>query len=96
VADTAASSPEPSVITASPPVVTTQLTRISKQAETRAGLKSASVVIAASVLRVERRRALSNDVWRIHEMHWRSNMTAWLSGLSTWGEHTQQSQLDVL
>jgi len=52
---------------------------MSKQAETKSGLKSASAVISASNLRVERWTALSNDVWSTHEMHLRSNTATGLS-----------------
>ena len=71
--DTAVGSSDPLAMTTLSPTAAIQPARISKQAEMRAGSKSASVVIAASDLRAERWIVLSNDVWRIRKMHRRSS-----------------------
>ena len=57
------------------PLILMQPMKASKQSAARVGSKSVSAIIIARCFKADRWTALSKNVWTIHEMHRKSNMT---------------------
>ena len=78
---TIASRSNPWVVKSSAFTTFRQPMRALKQSTTRVGLKSTNATIVARYSRVRRRTFSSNNVWRIHEIQYRSNAVVCLSEL---------------
>jgi len=73
VADMIASCSAPLAIAMLPPMTFTQLVKALRQPTTRAGSESGNATIVARYPRAGRWLSLSNEVWSIHEMKFKSN-----------------------